>query len=103
MVTVRKNSIINAICQDTGLSAYQVRSVLDSFIATVALCVSKGHKVALGDFGSFSPQRRAARTGRNPHTGEAVPIPARVIAKFVPGNLMKQSTYGLKPVGGNKK
>ncbi len=96
MVTVKKEALIDLICQDTGRSRYEVRGILDSIIANIALLLSKGRRVSIGDFGSFSPQRRAARIGRNPHTGEAVPIPERTIARFVPGKLMKQSASDLE-------
>lgn len=103
MVTIRKDMLVSMVAQDTGLSTYQVRSVLDSLLASVALSLSKGRKVTIGDFGSFSPQKRAARTGRNPHTGEAVPIPPRTVARFTPGKLMEKSVSGLKMFGGGRK
>jgi DNA-binding protein HU-beta len=51
----------------------------------MANAIKDGERVTLVGFGSFSVVRRASRTGRNPKTGELVPIPPRRVVKFRPG------------------
>ena len=53
--------------------------------------LSKGDKVQFSGFGTFEPKKRAARTGRNPHTKEAVPIPARILPVFTAGKYLKDA------------
>lgn len=79
-----KDEIISKICRETWLSRNTVEGVVDTLSDTVIEALSRGKKVQITGFGTFEPKKRAARIGRNPHTGEAVPIPARVIPSFKP-------------------
>lgn len=90
---VTREDIITEIVKDTGLSRSQVRMVWDALFANVILSISQGNRVVLNGFGTFTAQKRAPRTGRNPHTREAVPIPARTIPKFIPGEWLKTAAY----------
>lgn len=100
MTTIYREDLITEICKDTGFGRQQVRSVWDSMISNVILSVSKGQRVVLNGFGTFTPQKRAPRTGRNPHTGQPVPIPARIIPKFIPGEWLKTAAYQGAKKGG---
>ena len=53
--------------------------------------VAHSDSVTLSGFGTFEPRERKERTGRNPRTGEAVPIPARTVPSFRPGNSFKSA------------
>jgi DNA-binding protein HU-beta len=53
--------------------------------------LKKGDKLTLTGFGTFSVVKRKARTGRNPQTGKEIKIPARKVAKFKAGNLLKNA------------
>jgi DNA-binding protein HU-beta len=58
--------------------------------------VARGDKVTLAGFGTFEKKRRAARTGRNPRTGDAVKVPARVVPSFRPGKEFREAVLPRK-------
>lgn len=90
---IAKEEIIKEVVKDTGLTSAQVRIVWDSLFVNVAMYISQGKRVIMDGFGTFTTQKRAPRTGRNPHTGEPVKIPARTIPRFIPGENLKQAAY----------
>jgi DNA-binding protein HU-beta len=71
-----------------------VARVVDAAIASIRDTVSKGQRVSLSGFGTFERRRRAPRIGRNPHTGEAVKIPATNTAMFRPGGDFREAVLG---------
>ena len=89
--TIIKEEVISEVCNDTSYSRGIVTSVLNSLLANITLELSKGNRVQFAGFGTFELKERAARMGRNPHTGEAVPIPARVIPSFEAGERLKRA------------
>lgn len=89
--TVSKEQIVSEVCSDTFYSRAMVTSILNSLLSTITYEMSKGNRVQFSGFGTFELKERAPRTGRNPHTKEAVPIPARVIPSFTPGERLKKA------------
>ncbi|MBI9033507.1 MAG: HU family DNA-binding protein [Bacteroidales bacterium] len=83
---MNKAELIDAIASDSGLTKADAKRALDAFITATSGALSQGDRVALVGFGSFSVSERAARTGRNPKTGEEMPIPAKKVVKFKAGN-----------------
>lgn len=88
--TITKDQIVYEISADTAYSSAMVRRILESMFANVEFELSRGNRVQFNGFGTFEMKKRAARIGRNPHTGEAVPIPSRVIPSFAPGETLKR-------------
>jgi len=88
--TITKEQIIHEISIDTLCTRATVQRILESMFTNVEYELSKGNRVQFNGFGTFEMKKRAARIGRNPHTKEAVPIPARVIPSFVPGEVLKR-------------
>lgn len=86
-----KEDIINEVCRDTRKPRFVVEEVVNSTLENITLAMSQGKEVQFAGFGTFELKERAARTGRNPHTGEAVPIPARVIPSFEAGERLKRA------------
>ena len=86
-----KADIINEVCRDTCQPRYVVEAIVNSTINNITLALSQGSEVQFAGFGTFEPKQRAARTGRNPHTKEAVPIPARVVPSFKAGKDLKKA------------
>ena len=86
-----KKEIISSICNDTMYNRGMVESVVDSLLYNIMWALSNGNKVQLAGFGTFEPKNCAPRTGRNPHTNEAVPIPARVVPSFKAGKSFKNA------------
>ena len=66
-------------------------SALDAALSAVRKTLQKGSTVSLVGFGTFSVSKRAARTGRNPRTGEAIKIKASKVPKFTPGKPLKDA------------
>ena len=79
-----KAQIVDQIAAATGLTKIETEAVVDGFMETVTAAVASGERVELRGFGTFRAVARAPRTARNPHTAEAVPVPARVAPVFKP-------------------
>ena len=82
---MNKGDLINQIAEDGGLSKSQAGAALNSVLDSVAGTLSKGGKVTLVGFGTFSVSQRSARTGRNPQTGAEIQIAANNVVKFKAG------------------
>ena len=88
---MNKAELIAKIADDAGITKTQANATLESFISAVTKTLKGGGKVTLVGFGTFSVTKRAARTGRNPQTGDAIPIAAAKIPSFKPGKALKDS------------
>lgn len=86
---MNKSDVIQGVAGDTGVSKSDVEKVIDAFFDTVRTAASNGDRVAWPSFGSFSVSQRQARTGRNPRTGEPVPIAASKALKFSASSSLK--------------
>lgn len=82
---MNKGELIDKIAKDAKITKSQAGDSLDSFINAVGATLSKGGKVTLVGFGTFSLSKRAARKGRNPQTGKEINIKAKKVAKFKAG------------------
>jgi integration host factor subunit beta len=72
------------------LRAEEVEQVVEIFFDEIARRLADGGRVELRGFGAFSTREREARTGRNPRTGEAVPVPAKRVPYFKAGKEIRQ-------------
>lgn len=86
---MNKSELIEAMSQETGLSKRDSQKALDALTYVVSKQLKKKDRVQLVGFGTFETAKRAARTGKNPQTGEAMKIPASTVAKFKPGKALK--------------
>ena len=86
-----KSELIDAIAEKAGLSKADASKALSATLESVTDALRAGEKVALIGFGTFSVSQRAARTGKNPQTGEAIAIPASKAAKFKAGQKLKDA------------
>lgn len=82
---MNKAELISAIAEASGLTKVDSKKALDAMVKSVTKALSKGDKVSLVGFGTFSVASRAARTGVNPSTKKAIKIPAKKVAKFKAG------------------
>jgi len=82
---VNKSELIEKVSGEAGLSKSEAEKAVNAFIAVVEAAVSSDDKVTLPGFGNWSRTQRAARTGRNPRTGEPVQIKASKAVKFSVG------------------
>jgi DNA-binding protein HU-beta len=88
-VVVNKSDVIQDVAGVSGVSKSDVEKVIDAFFDTVRTAAGNGDRVAWPSFGSFSVTQRQARTGRNPRTGEPVPIAASKALKFSASSSLK--------------
>jgi DNA-binding protein HU-beta len=88
-VVVNKSDVIQDVAGVSGMSKSDVEKVLDAFFDTVRSAAGGGDRVAWPSFGAFSVTQRQARTGRNPRTGEPVPIAASRALKFTASSALK--------------
>jgi DNA-binding protein HU-beta len=93
---MNKTDLIDAVAAQTDASKVQTGAALDAIIDAITKAVTSGETVQLIDFGSFSTGARAARTGRNPATGEEIRIPASKTVKFTAGKAFKDAVNGSK-------
>jgi len=87
---MNKNDLIESIADSAQISKELAARGLDGLLATLRSAMRNGKRVRLLGFGSFSVVERAPRTGRNPKTGEIVPIPPRRVVRFRPGKELLQ-------------
>lgn len=80
-----KAELVSKLAEDAGITKVQATAALESFIEGVTKTLKSGDKLTLVGFGTFSVSKRAARTGRNPQTGETIKIKARKVARFKAG------------------
>jgi DNA-binding protein HU-beta len=88
---VNKSQLVDQIATDADISKAAAGRALDSFIEAVTGALKDGDSVALVGFGTFSVRERAARTGRNPQTGESIEIAAANIPSFKAGKALKDA------------
>jgi len=86
-----KSDLVEAIAEKAGVSKKDAEQILDATLDFVAQTLKKGDKLTISGFGTFSVSQRAARTGRNPQTGEAIQISASKNPRFKPGKVLKDT------------
>jgi DNA-binding protein HU-beta len=91
---VNKTELIDAIADRTGVAKSTVDAVIKGMTETIEENVAKGDKISIPGFASFQKVKRAARTGRNPRTGETIQIPASATVKVTAGARLKGSVSG---------
>jgi len=88
---MNKIELISYIADDTDVSKAAAGRALNAMIQAVTKTLKKGDSVTIVGFGSFVSVKRAARTGRNPRTGEALKIKAAKVPRFRPGKALKDA------------
>jgi len=96
-VPLTKSDLIAAVAAHTGSTAKDVSSVLAGLEDVVVANVAKGEKVVMTGFLTFDRVKRAARTGRNPQTGETIAIKASTSPKVSAGASFKKVVNGQAP------
>ncbi|WP_298146434.1 HU family DNA-binding protein [uncultured Acinetobacter sp.] len=88
---MNKSELIDAIAEQGGLSKTDAGKALDATIASITKALKEGDTVTLVGFGTFAVKERAARTGRNPQTGETLEIKASKVPGFKAGKGLKDA------------
>jgi integration host factor subunit alpha len=80
--TITKAELSDALFDQVGLNKREAKDLIDSFFETVGQSLQSGVDVKISGFGNFQLREKSARPGRNPKTGELVPISARRVVTF---------------------
>ena len=88
---MKKVELVEAVAEETGLTKADATRAIDATFKAITNALANGDKVPLVGFGTFAVSERAARSGRNPQTGEPVEIPARKAVTFKAGSALKEA------------
>jgi DNA-binding protein HU-beta len=88
---VNKSELIEQMAEAADISKAAAGRALEGAISAIQSTLKKGGQVSLVGFGTFHVGKRAARTGRNPSTGETIQIEAAKVPKFRAGKVLKDS------------
>jgi DNA-binding protein HU-beta len=86
---MNKSELIETVSGDADISKAAAERALNSVVEAITKAVTKGDRVTLVGFGTFYSSKRAARTGKNPRTGEKIKIAAATVPKFSAGAAFK--------------
>jgi integration host factor subunit alpha len=87
--TITRATLSEAVYQEVGLSRNESADLLESVLNEITSALAEGDTVKLSSFGSFSIRQKGRRIGRNPKTGEEVPILPRRVLVFRPSQVLK--------------
>ena len=88
---MNKTELIAAVAESAGLSKKDTERVVNAALDTITNALRKGEKVQISGFGTFEVKDREARVGRNPHTKEAIEIPATKVPGFKASKTLKDT------------
>ncbi len=88
---MNKQSIVEAVHAKLGGTKVQAESAVDTFIDTIVSNLKKGEEISIAGLGIFAVKVRAARTARNPRTGETVQVPSMKVPKFRAAKALKDA------------
>ena len=91
-----RSDIVDILHEEIGLNRQEAREMVNCFFEEITLCLEKGEEVKLWEFGNFSLRQKRERPGRNPRTGESVPVQARRVVTFRPSRVLRSrmALYG---------
>ncbi len=88
---MNKSDLVNAVHEKLGGTKVQAEEVVETIISEIVGYLKKGQEVSIAGLGIFATKTRAARTARNPRTGEAVNVPAMKVPKFRASKALKDA------------
>lgn len=86
-----KTELVSVVAEKSGLTKVDAERAVKAVVDTVTACLQNGQSLSLVGFGTFSVSQRAARTGKNPRTGEKLEIPAAKTPRFKAGKALKDA------------
>ncbi|MCT4559473.1 MAG: integration host factor subunit alpha [Pelagimonas sp.] len=87
--TLTRMDLSESVFREVGLSRNESAELVETVLQRISDALVEGEQVKISSFGTFSVREKAARVGRNPKTGEEVPIQPRRVLTFRPSHLMK--------------
>ncbi len=85
-----KKDIILKVADETHIKQIDVKKIVQNTFDCITEALVRGEKIELRNFGVFKVKQRRSRTGRNPRTGQTVPVPPRKVVVFKAGLEMKK-------------
>jgi len=92
--TLTRADLAEAVVRNVGLPRNESQELVELVLGEISNCLADGESVKLSSFGSFGIRQKGQRVGRNPKTGEEVPITPRRVLIFRPSNIMKDRING---------
>ncbi len=89
MNALSKATIAERLCSDVGLTKVEAKDMVEAFFEEIRQALETGQHVKLSGFGNFTLRDKKKRPGRNPKTGEEIPVDARRVVTFKPGLKLK--------------
>jgi integration host factor subunit alpha len=100
MKTVTRAQLAETIYAEVGLSRNESTALLETVLERISLHLEAGESVKISGFGTFSVRQKGRRIGRNPKTGDEVPILPRRVLVFRPSHAMRARVNGQLPAAG---
>ncbi|HUF88251.1 MAG TPA: integration host factor subunit alpha [Thermohalobaculum sp.] len=92
--TLTRSDLSEAVYREIGLSRNESAQMVEVILARISDALVQGENVKISSFGTFAVRSKGARMGRNPKTGEEVPIDPRRVLVFRPSHIMKDRVNG---------
>lgn len=89
--TLTKAELTEFIFERVGLNKREAKEIVDAFFAEISTALENGEEVKLSGFGNFQIRDKSSRPGRNPKTGESIPISARRVVTFHASQKLKEA------------
>lgn len=89
MSALTKADIAEMLYEELGLNKREAKEIVESFFEEIRMSLENNENVKLSGFGNFDLRDKSTRPGRNPKTGEEIPITARRVVTFKPGQKLK--------------
>jgi len=90
MATITRADLSEAVYEEVGLSRNESADLVESILQEISDCLVEGDNVKISSFGSFVLRSKNGRIGRNPKTGEEVPIDPRRVLTFRPSQVLRE-------------
>ena len=98
-MALTKAELAEVLFDKYGISKQDAKVVVEDFFEEIRVALEKGEQVKLPGFGNFELRTKNQRPGRNPKTGEEIPISARRVVTFKPGQKFKSRVENAEPEG----
>lgn len=89
-MTMTKRELVIRVANKVGMTQSDIAKIIEAAFDSISQALAEGKRWELRDFGVFEVKTRASRIGRNPRTGDQVPVPERKVVTFRPGKKMKE-------------
>lgn len=100
MSALTKSEMADKLFEELGLNKREAKELVEQFFEEIRICLENNEQVKLSGFGNFDLRDKRQRPGRNPKTGEAIPISARRVVIFRPGQKLKAKVEQVTDLGG---